>query len=470
MKIIREHPIKILSRMPRFSLLLIIPVFRALFYSGGSLQQWLKGSWIDILIVLSITGLGFLSWFFDLYSFEKNRIYRLSGMFLIKKTYYPIDKITSAIVKSPWYLNMFGLVSLNIDLASSKNKTPSLNLVLKKENLAHILKSFKKYHIVSKTNFSKKSSVFLFSILSSNGLTGILFISAFISQSGKIFGKEFEQQIVSNLTNTANSIIQGIPPIASILSIWIIAGWLVSLVFNLVHYNNFEVIRSKDIISIKCGIKLFKKRCRFVVGDINQIQMKQTILTKILKVFSSQVSVIGYGKKRGEMPVLIPIESEKNTFKLLEKILPEFEFLKLLCKPQKKDFKRFLTVPINILIGIILATALAMLIFQNFLELILFAGVMIAILDIIYLIIKILSFSHNGLAVKDDTVTAAFTRGFNFYTICLKKEKIARFDIRQSFFQTKSNCCTLKIYPYNQKRVCYTIINLPLDQVIKLIS
>ncbi len=61
-----------------------------------------------------------------------------------------------------------------------------------------------------------------------NTLTGVVFASTLISQSGNLLGKEFEDQLVVKLTDIARVLAFGLPPAAALLAYILLGGWLIS--------------------------------------------------------------------------------------------------------------------------------------------------------------------------------------------------------------------------------------------------
>lgn len=125
----------ILKRISRFTILLLVPALRAVFFSGGSVDNWMTGVWIDFLALLFILLLATLSWEFHLYCLDKGGIYQFTGICFIKKTFIPIEKITQISFESPWYLKIFGARCVRIETPAGSKFSPDLKIVLNKKGL-----------------------------------------------------------------------------------------------------------------------------------------------------------------------------------------------------------------------------------------------------------------------------------------------------------------------------------------------
>lgn len=464
MKYHREHPIRILSRTSHFAILLLLPVLRALFFSGGSLYQWISGVWIDLLVVIGILLLGWMVWFFDVYQLRENGIYLFTGIFRVQKRCIPFSKMTTAIIERPWYLQMFGAARLKLDTPVGGNRKLDLSLMVSNKDVGWMTEHFRPRQ-TPYTMPARVWSVAALSLISSNSFTGVLFLSALISQSGQILGAEFERQVVDNFTKTAALLAFGIPPAAAILALLIATGWLVSFLMNVMRYANFLVQSEHSLLTIQTGIWINKRTYYIETERVSFLEVRQTILTKVLRICSVLINTPGYGKTKGESPVLIPARSNRASLRELEAFFPNLPFGKRNVRPRREDFSRFLVVPMSLSAALLLAMLISQRLFPSFATLILFFSGMLAVLLALYFITRILSFSRTGFGVKNGIYTLEYCHGFLFEKVCFPEAKLSKIHIRQTFFQKKGNCCTVIFYTYGEKRRRHLISNLPVTEV-----
>lgn len=462
----REHPIQILSRISHFAILLFVPVIRALFFSGGNFYQWLSGAWIDILVFLIMVLLGWLAWYFDLYRITKQGVYQFTGIFRIKKNLIPFSKMTTVIIERPWYLRIFAAVRLKMDTPVGGSQKIDFSLVVSKKDVELFSKYFQPNQISNKM-IAQVWSIAALSLISSNSFTGVLFLSALITQSGQILGAEFERQVVDNFTKTAALLAFGIPPIAAIIALLIGIGWLISFALNLMRYAKFSVICDHSLLTIQTGIWVNRRTYYIETERVSFLEVRQTILTKIIRICSVLINTPGYGKVRGESPVLIPARSNRASLRKLEAFFPNLPFGERTVRPQKKDFSRFLVIPLNLLALLLLLMLIAQLLFPLFSSLILFFGGMLVALVVLYLITHILAFSRTGFGVEGDIYTLEYVRGFLFKKVCFPEQKLSKVHIRQTIFQKRGGCCTVVFYTYGEKRRRHLLPNLRLEDVEK---
>lgn len=459
----RQHPIKILVRISHFAILLVIPLLRALLFSGGNLQKWISGAWVDILVFLFIIGAGFIVWYFDLYCLSKEGVYKYNGIFKISQTFLPYKTISQIAIESPWYLKIIGGVKVRIDSPDKSHRKSDLEIIIGVKKADEFFDKINGNINVKKTIKGGFFPILGLILLSSNGLTGALYFFTFIYQSGNILGAEFEKKIMNSVTSTANILAIGLPPFAFIISLFILIGWLVSFIINAIRYAHFSVERKGNILYINNGLFIDRHKYLSSFKDINFIEIKQTIFTKILSLYSVFIGIIGYGKGKNEKNIFIPTFKIKDSLKYIQTILPEFKWTKPDMRPPNKFFFRFLAIPFYFFILIIILVLFFYIYFDNFRTLTLFIGCMLWIADAFLFIIKIISFFETGISLKDDYITICYSKRFAFYKVCFNTEKLVKVTIRQTPFQNKANCCSMIFYLYGENSSKHIVPNIEIS-------
>lgn len=462
MEYVREHPIRILSRISHFIVLLIVPALRALLFSGANFQQWIAGAWIDLTVLLIMIGCGFMAWFFDNYHFGEEGVDRFTGIFWIRRMWYPIQASTMIAVEQPWYLSMFGAARLRLDTTAGKAKKSDLNLVVSVKTAQSFFDNrFRRVRFQEKVQGSF-SSIFGLSVFSSSGFTGMIFFVTLISQSGQIFGHEFERQIVNNVTKTMQFFAFGIPPAAAIVSGMIIIGWLISFVMNLLRYSNFLAQRSGNLLRIRNGVWADRHFYDLAADKISFLMITQTLVAKVMGLYAAYVGAIGYGKRKNERQVLIPIARRKSMEQSLANLFPEFSFCKKQIQPKAKFFMRFLWVPLFAALAIVALSVVLCAEFSAFEGLIWFVAAMLLIADGIAIVMRVFSFFHTGAAFKSGIFSVYYTKGLKICSVCFQKEKLVAAQIQQTVFQKRADCCTMVFYTYGEKKRRHVVLNVEL--------
>ncbi len=466
----REHPIRILARISHFAILLVIPILRALLFSGGNLLYWLSGAWIDLLVLFFMVFFGWLAWYFDLYAFTADGVYQYTGVFTIKKTRYPLEKTTEMVVERIWYYRMFGAARLRLDTPGGNSRKNDLSIVVRQKDAeAFLQKAERAYSNVRQVEGDLLSEVGL-SLLSSNGFTGAIFLGTLLMQAGNIFGAEFEEQVMDHVTKTAGLVAFFLPPTAALISLMILAGWTISFILNLFRYARFFASRSGPNLQIQTGLFINRRTYVIAADRVNFLEVRQTLITKLLGIFSVNLHVIGYGKARDELPVLIPAFRANNAMRSLAALFPDLPFGARRVRPQRRNFRRFLTIPLWLMGGILLASLLGILLLPAFTGLVVFFGGMFCLADGVYLLTKALSFSHTGACYQDGVYTFRYTRGLNFCRISFSEDQLVKARIRQTVFQKRAGCCTVLVYTYGERATRHLIPNLELAEAKALLG
>ena len=410
MKTYRMHPVNILENLSNFFWLLIFPVIRGLFTFRGGLIAWVQGAWFDLAVVAFIVLLATLRWAALTYQFDEEGILIRDRFIFCSKLYVPYQKIACLASERPFWYRPIHAVHLRADTNAGTRWNYDFTLTVSEKTAEQVMKlngvRLVKRNGVRRAYQSGSLYVALLAFISSNTLTGVLFLSALITQSGNLLGKEFEERVIQGITGVAKQLAVGVPPVAALIGLLLAGGWVVAFVLNMVRNYNFYVARQNSKISIRSGL-FNRKHYTLDVSRVNLIESKQTLTTKWIGVNSIFAHCSGYGKSKNELAVLIPAVSKKRLNKSVAEIVPEYQFSKREICPHIEMLSRFLFPPVAIilvLLGLIWAGCCFI---PAFSEVILFFGLMLEVLPLWWLGVKITSYYHTGVGV--DPVHQTYT-------------------------------------------------------------
>lgn len=468
-----SHPIHIVQSTSRFLILLLFPVLRGLLFSGGNLYIWLSGAWFDILIVLIIFALGYIRWYFQMYRIDSDGIYLYRGIVLIKKEFLPYAMVSSITVERPFYLVPLRAVYVKVDTDAGGSRRVDFSTVMRLSEAEKLLECARGKLMINdrigKVYRPRILYIAVLSLISSNSLTGVLFLSTLISQSGNLLGQEFEQMLMDNLTRIMEVLAFGIPPIAAVIAYVLIGGWAIAFLMNVVRHKNFTVIRRHNEMEIHAGV-IIPRDYVFNTKKINLVEIRQTLITKVLGFYSVYIHCSGYGKLKNGNSVLMPAAEKREAIKTLQLLLPEISFVKRNIKPRKRDFGRFICIPCWIIVLLSAAIAVTYHLFPNFRGLILFFGLMLEIPAGILLIVRIISYTHTGVGVGRGVVTISYTRGFLFDRTSIPVDRISKIVFRSHPFQRRTGCCDIVIYSYAEGTKKHIVKNMNYQESYQLLA
>lgn len=471
MKRQRMHPVSIFENMSNFFWLLVFPVVRGLFTAlRGGFWKWLSGAWFDLIIVGVIVFLAVMSWLFTTYQLLPNGIAFRRWFPFFQEQFLPYDKLTCSSAIQPVYYRPIGVAQLMLDTDAGSRRRHDFSLTLSwkraEEIQEHLTNRLLDERQTRRAYRSGSFYVALLAFMSSNTMTGVVFFAALITQSGNLLGREFEERVIQGITDVAKQLAVGIPPVATLIGIVLVGGWVVSFVLNVIRNYNFYAARQGAQITVRSGL-LRRKHSMLSVARINVLESRQSLLTKWFGVHSVFAHCSGYGKAKNELAVLIPAVSRGKLRKSSGLIVPEFGFSKRRLRPERKTLSRFLFPPVMIMIGIAAAMYIGWRFLPSFWDTILFLGLMLEVVPLWWLGVKITSYFHTGIGYDKETncYTLSYTYAYGFHSVAVPRNKVVRVMVRQSFFQRISHCCDVILNSYSEGGQRHVVPNLPYDAV-----
>ena len=325
----RTHPVTLLQMIWRFLFLLIFPAARGFLtaLSGGNVAEWLDGAWKDILIIAAILLLAFLQWWCLRYRWESVGLSIRRGVLFRQRMFIPAAKIITMSLTRPFYLKPVGGVRLRVDTWAGAGNSTDISLILPKKAAESIFS--KRENALSDLDFAPREYhpkglyVTCLAAILSSSFAGVLFFATFISQTGSLLGQEFADRITGTFERLTRAIAWGIPPATVAVAYLIIFGWLYSFIRNLIRHKNFVVRRRKNELYIDSGI-ITNRSYSIRLDEINYIDIRQSLVTKLLGLHSVFVNAVGYGKEKDDISAMIPANPWERLQRHLHFLLPEF--------------------------------------------------------------------------------------------------------------------------------------------------
>lgn len=477
MKKYRSHPINILENTSKFLILLLIPILRTLIAvllsHGEGFLAWFKGAWLDLSIVLLIIGLGIYNWYLYEFSFDEKGIYINKGIIFKDKKFIPTTNISYLSIKTPWYYRPFKIVRLKADTDGGPFTSADFHITVKESYALalsnKIKKNITKHKKIKKYYIPHSLYLAVFSFLTSNSLTGAIYLSASISQIGNFFGKDIQNKLFIEFKKITNILAFGLPPFAAIIAYIILGTWVISFFINLLQNLNFCVIRQNNHLQISS--KFISKQFFLIsIDKINAVITRQSLWTKIFHLSSVLVDCTGYGKHKSEIGVLFPCGTSGDLKNSLKMILPEIEFVKRQTKPKLINLSRFLIPPGTLTLCVIGLFLLSLHFFPSFRKSIILLFIILIIPCLWWLFVKIYAFLFSGIGANDKILTLNYTFGYQILGVSIPKNKISKIEISQTLFQLSTKCCDVTFHTYGEGRKRYKVLNLNLPEVKKVLN
>ncbi len=475
-KWVRPHPATIVLYSLRQILLLLIPIVRALFSSQNDFTNWNRYVWVDLLAIFGMFGFGYMRYLATGFRIEGQGIICQNGLILHRRGYIPFSEISVLVCEKSffWFPLRYCLVYLDTDAGGKHEADFKIALSYRQyDTIRHELsKVCIDHQAARRISRGKWWEILFLSFLSSDSLSGILFISATISGFGDLFSIDIRQLITDNfeyLYQFANKLVIKIPPVAAWIAYILIITWSISFLMHTVKNMRFTVMRQGNAMAIICGM-LSRYDHWIQVKRINRLDIRQTFVTRLLGVQSVFVRSCGYGKQSQNLAVLLPAGTNTRVKAQLSLLLPEYPITSNQIRSKKKYLLRFAALPFWMSIGEILLFWKLSLLLPNLKDTVLFVGAAMLIPTLWLFVVRITAYFHNGAGKTQDVYTFRYTYGYRFMTTVVQKEKITSFTIRQTVFQRMNGGCDLLIYVRDEKKAHFTVCNLNRKEVEQIMG
>lgn len=449
---------------------MLIPLGRSLVALRFDIATWLKGMWLDILVIIAIFLFAFMRWAFVTYEIKDKEIVANTGFFGIFKISIPYSNVCCVSVTQGAFYRPFKAYKVYIDTNAGTDKATDLTLAMKFSDIQK-LKNFSA-NGEQKAKFvytPRKRNLLIFSLLFSSTLSGVLIFTTFLVQATRIVGREIERRFFHTLNKYAKYITIRLPKYVVILALVIICGWLFSFCVNIIRHWKFTVTRTEDKIIINSGI-ITKRYHQIAVDKINYVDIQQSLLMKVFKICSVQIHASGYGKGSREIAVLIPITTlsvVKNTLSLLT---PEIHAVTATVKPLKRNVMRFAFPPLWLSLGIPAVALVGAYFLPTWSEVFRFGAIIFELPAMWLLVVKISSIFTTGVGAGNDYACFSYCTLYKFHTVLAKKSSISMCGLYQTPFQKMRKNVSFRFNIHGESKLSHKIKNFPLDVATKFLS
>lgn len=482
------HPLFILSSLRKYLFVLLIPVLRGLYYvlinsfswAHGfhfemSLSDWIQGVWVDILVSLIFLSLGILLWARFTVDISEEGILVQKGIFRRQVTFLPTSRFHCVLVVEPLHLKIFHAVQVRIDTPGGGIEKADLSLTMRRKdsvqmmNILRYPKALAQFSPI-RSYTPKNRYVFILAMITSNSFAGIVLITTFITQVGNLLGRQFSEMIYGTFENAARALAFGIPPTALAIAWIMLFGYLCAFIGSLSRHANFNVVRNHGILKVKAG--LFKKRRYHIqVDKIAYLDIRRSLLTLILGVYSVFLSTVGYGKFKDDVSALIPCVRKKRLKQSMDLLLPEYHLSEREVRPERmRSLFRYTWRAAGLLVLLLLGTRVSCLLFPSWRELILWVCLMASCPLVWLLAVKLVDLNTAGISWEQGCYTLRYSKGFSLHAIIIRPERIVKIKRTQSIFQKRKGKCDLYVYSYSEGKNVHHVRNLDNEKTEELFN
>ena len=110
-----QHKIAILKYTKGNFWLLVFPLVRGLGSMKFDFYHWIKGAYMDIIVILFIFGMAYLRWYFIRFEVRENEFYVRKGMLFRSEFALPYTAVSCAACCSPFMFRPLKAVKIFLD-------------------------------------------------------------------------------------------------------------------------------------------------------------------------------------------------------------------------------------------------------------------------------------------------------------------------------------------------------------------
>lgn len=314
---------------------------------------------IGLILIFSV-----VKWFNTSILIEENFLIYREGALLKEEMVIPLRSISLIELERNIIYRIFKLRKIKIDsVYPSSKKNAEIIMVLKKKDLESLYGnlSYRMRNLIHDEREINQTLVYnisavhliLLSMLRNNILLGIGVLYSSIHFMSKIY-KGLNQELISFFKNVIE---ENVISRDTILAIFLSALFLFSILLLIVlifsvlailsKYYKFTIYRNNNYLKVEYGL-ITRRSYSITMESIHAVKIEQNIINQIFKFYTIKCCVVGYGNSIKEDELIFPLCNEKGYRDILKNLIPEFIFEGEVYRPEKKDLRRFFTIPIQV--------------------------------------------------------------------------------------------------------------------------
>lgn len=457
------HPLTILENVRRFLFILLLPLARGFILAlQGGFRAWLEGSWFDILVLLLLLGCSAVEWHLRTFSFGEEGLTLQRGLFLRRKLFLPLSSITTVSVVRPFFLRPLRVATVHADTAAGGRGRADISILLSLADANLILAA--REHALNPVAFTKReyrpqsAYVAFLAACNASSAAGIAFLVTFISQTGRLLGDRFSEMIYGTFERFTLLLAFGVPPTAAALAYLILFGWLIAFLLNLLRYNNFRLQRQSGALRIHSGLFTLRRYC-VAVRDINFLDLRTGVLTRLFGINTLVIHAVGYGKRRDDISTLA-LARKRDTEATISMIVPELPLSPRQLTPHWPSIFKFINDPFWPCLLIPVAAYLLGRFFPDWSSFSSWMGFMLSVPAWWLMIVRLMDFFTSGISCQGDIFTLRYSHFYKLHTVAIHRSRIAKVCLRQSLLQRGDDRCDVLVYSFAEGSTRHHIKNI----------
>ena len=296
------HPVYLLTQLPRFVWLLLLPLARRLTEWGGRIHM---GNLPVLFALLLIFMAAFLRWQTKRWAIRENTLLIRSGIFVQRQYSIPFSMIAAIRESRGPTLALFGARRIQIETAAGKQAAPALTLLLNRRDAADCIAAYAGEPLTPVAQMRGRDTL-LAALSTSNFALGLFAAASVLRGAGKLFGTLVQDRFREVLTAAQRLAAAYVPPLLAGIALLALLGWALHVLKLLELYHRFSLLRGRAVLATQCGL-LIKRRVFMRAAGLSAFAARQTPLLAFIRRAQLGVLYAGRTGGRGEDTFLMPL-------------------------------------------------------------------------------------------------------------------------------------------------------------------
>lgn len=432
----RNHPLHVLKQIFSGIISQIVIIILIFTYVNKRL-----GFMISILIIVGLIILFVLfyvlAWYKTTYYISENSIFYQKGIMNINKREVPIEKITTIDISQGLFERIFSLSKIKIDTENVKADKSEITLTLTREKALEVkqrlLHDNEKTEILNDSNSNERKyklgfkDLILYSLASNSVFQGLVIILALYN-----YLDDFEDMTNFDSLEYINKFQFSVYIIVGLILGVFIISLIISFIKNCIKYSYYSVYVENDKLHISHGL-ISKKNYTFDKKKVKGIHIKQKFIMQLFHVSTIEIESIGYGDEKGERAVLFPFCNDALRVKIINDLMPEFNYQGEIDNPPKKAYIRFFLK--KLLLTLIVVCIVTYKVQYGFISLLLFG---------LAILLGHMQLGNTGIGMSDQLAYMSYG-GFRKKQSIVKTSSIQSIKMSHTYFQKRKSVCNYTI-------------------------
>lgn len=458
------------ANIPIYIYLLPLPIAQNILFRPQGFWEHITSYSLSLLLFLLAGGISAANYLSKRYNPLAEYAYIRQGFPIRTQFFIPYNRLQSVIVQTSPLMHLFSAVKIQLNTPATKAKKGDAVFYLSKENAQKFVSEiYDDIGYISRHYKAHNSKIFFMSAIWSNPVSGLLIISPFIRNTGKVVGDKLQEQLIQSFDLSAYLVYIGLPPTTAIIAYFLIFCYAVSVIADFVRNADFSCTSYQNGLLIKRG---YIKRTLFLTNQskLNSITISQSFVMLPTKLYSVYIHTVGAGKTKGDKSLLIAAENKENAKHLITQFFKSIDLrFPYIIHPVSKTLKSYVRLPFLLLIS---DTALAIILqWLNIFGSLSFTFMLFSVpCLLIWCIFRVIAFYKTGISFNGKYVYVRSYRKLTFQATIIPISKVQLCVIRRNPFQMLKNTCNFRVYIYGEKKRFVEVKHLNNSDAEKLLN